>query len=334
MPGADEIGASGIVVGQRPDRRGALLGRDAGRRAVPVIDRDRERGAVDRVVVGDHRREVQPARGLAGDRRADDAAGIADDERHLLGGGVNGGDDQVALVLAVVIVGDDDDLAAGEGVDGFANAGLRHVLYSPNPFSREKSRIALAQLQYREPPQYRTRRSARAIRIGRMRRCAGRRRSGAESSSGAPASRPALRAGRPRSVKVPEQPPLFPLPARRRPRPRARRSPSRSRRAAARGAAPAAAAAGRAPEDVRVRAPAGPRRSADRGCWRIATAGSPAGGLARRVRVPAAPDAAAHPALPRGEELHGSSSISSSRSHSVARRPMIAVTRSRAPWIR
>ena len=135
MAGADEIGAPGIVVGQRADRRGALLGRDAGRRAVPVIDRDREGGAVDRVVVGDHRREVQPARGLAGDRRADDAAGMADDERHLLGRGVDGGDDQVALVLAVVIVGDDDDLAAGEGVDGFANAGLRHVLYSPNPFS-------------------------------------------------------------------------------------------------------------------------------------------------------------------------------------------------------
>ena len=46
-----------------------------------------------------------------------------------------GGDDQVALVLAIVIVGDDNDLATGESLDGFPNARLRHVLYSPNPFS-------------------------------------------------------------------------------------------------------------------------------------------------------------------------------------------------------
>ena len=42
-------------------------------------------------------------------------------------------EDQIAFVLAVVIVGDDDDLAAGEGVDGFADALLGHVLHSPDP---------------------------------------------------------------------------------------------------------------------------------------------------------------------------------------------------------
>ena len=157
MAGADEIGASGIVVGQRADRRGALLGRDAGRRAVPVIDRDRESGAVDRVVVGDHRREVQPARGLAGDRRADDAAGMADDERHLLGGGVDGGDDQVALVLAVVIVGDDDDLAAARRRRWLRERSIATRALFSEPVFGEEPGIALAQLQYREPPQYRTR---------------------------------------------------------------------------------------------------------------------------------------------------------------------------------
>ena len=79
----DEIRAAGIVVGELADRRGAVVGRDAGRRAVAVIDRDGKGGAVDRVVVGDHRRQVQAPRDLAGQRRADDAAGVADDERHL-----------------------------------------------------------------------------------------------------------------------------------------------------------------------------------------------------------------------------------------------------------
>ena len=48
-------------------------------------------------------------------RRADDARGVADDERHLLRRAQRGRDEQVALVLAIVVVGDDDDLAPGEG---------------------------------------------------------------------------------------------------------------------------------------------------------------------------------------------------------------------------
>src|SRR5712691_10488935 len=154
MTGADEIGAAGIAVGETADRRGAILGGDAGGRAVAVIDRDRKRGAVDRVAVGDHRREVQPARDLAGHRGADDAAGMADDERHLLRRGMGGGDDQIALVFAVVIIGDDDDLAAGKGVDGFPdarlgarlggwlNARLGHGPYSPKPFAARNSGLS------------------------------------------------------------------------------------------------------------------------------------------------------------------------------------------------
>ena len=56
VAGPDKIAAAGIAVGEVADRRGAVFGRDAGRRAVPVIDRDGKGGAVDRVAVGDHRR--------------------------------------------------------------------------------------------------------------------------------------------------------------------------------------------------------------------------------------------------------------------------------------
>ena len=85
------------------------------------VDRDGEGGAERRVVVGDHRREMQPARVFQRQRRADDAAAMADDEGHLLGRAERRGDDEVAFVLAVVVVGDDDDLAARDGLDGLGD---------------------------------------------------------------------------------------------------------------------------------------------------------------------------------------------------------------------
>ena len=127
VPRPDKIGAAGIAVRQVADRRGAVLGGNAGGGAVAIVDRNGKGGAVDRVIVGDHRRQVQAARDLAGQRRADDAAGVAHDERHFLGRGMDRGDDQVALVLTVVVIGDDDDLAGGERLDRFADTGLRHV---------------------------------------------------------------------------------------------------------------------------------------------------------------------------------------------------------------
>jgi len=69
---------------------------------------------------------VQPPGDFAGNRRADDAGGMADDERDLLGDRMDRGDDQIALVFAVVVIGDDKDLAAAEGVDGFVDARLGH----------------------------------------------------------------------------------------------------------------------------------------------------------------------------------------------------------------
>ena len=72
-----------------------------------------------------HGVEPQPPRLGGRERRADDAAGVADDEGHLLRRAEGRGDDEVALVLAVVVVRDDDDLAAGESLDGFGD-GMGH----------------------------------------------------------------------------------------------------------------------------------------------------------------------------------------------------------------
>ena len=118
VAGADEIARAHVAIGERAHGVRALLGRNAGRQPVADVDRDGEGGAERRVVDRHHRSEVQPPRVLAGQRHADDAAAIADDEGHLLGGAKRSGDDQVALVLAIVVVGDGDDLAASESLDG------------------------------------------------------------------------------------------------------------------------------------------------------------------------------------------------------------------------
>ena len=59
-PGRTKSSATDIAVGQRADRAGALLGRDAGGQAEAVVDRDRERGLQRRVVDADHRLQAQP----------------------------------------------------------------------------------------------------------------------------------------------------------------------------------------------------------------------------------------------------------------------------------
>ena len=121
VAGPHELGRSGIGVGERPHGVAALLGRDAGNQAVTEIDRDGEGSAKRRVIVGDHRLELQPAGRLARHGRANDSGGMPNEERKFVRRGVDGGDDQVALVLAVVVVGDHHDLTAPESGNG-----LRH----------------------------------------------------------------------------------------------------------------------------------------------------------------------------------------------------------------
>src|SRR4029077_11870730 len=85
---------------------------------------------------------MQPAGDLAGQRRADDAGGVADDEGHLLRRRVRRCEDKVTLVFAVVVVSHDDDFASGEGVDRLPDTGLGHdsVLPTTPPASRSRWR--------------------------------------------------------------------------------------------------------------------------------------------------------------------------------------------------
>ena len=71
---------------------------------------------------------MKPPRLFRGDRGANDAGRMADDERHLLRRAKRRGDEEIALVLAVVVVGDNDKLAAREGGHGSPDAlvGVAH----------------------------------------------------------------------------------------------------------------------------------------------------------------------------------------------------------------
>ena len=80
-----------------------------------VVDRDEERGALALGVLRDHQREVELGGPLGGDRRAEVARGVVEEEGDALRRGELGRHDQVALVLAVLVVDHDEDLASGEG---------------------------------------------------------------------------------------------------------------------------------------------------------------------------------------------------------------------------
>src|ERR1700733_1382034 len=87
---------------------GAPAGRNPGAAVRLVVDRTRKGGGVVGFIVRDHRIKPQPARVFGRDRRAHDAGGVADDERHLLGGAQRCRNDQIALAFAVVVIGDHD----------------------------------------------------------------------------------------------------------------------------------------------------------------------------------------------------------------------------------
>ena len=128
VAGPHEVARAHIAVGERPHRVGSLFRRDAGGQAMAGVDRDREGGAERRVVARHHRIEMKPPRLFRGDRCANDAGRMADDERHLLRRAKRRGDEEIALVLAVVVVGDNDELAAREGGHGSPDAlvGVAH----------------------------------------------------------------------------------------------------------------------------------------------------------------------------------------------------------------
>ena len=121
MAGPHEVARAHIAIGERAHRIAALLGGNAGGEPVARIDGDGEGRGERRVVFRDHGRKMQTARLLERERRADDAARMADDEGHFLGRAERRGDDEVAFVFAIVVIGDDDDFATGHGLDGFSD---------------------------------------------------------------------------------------------------------------------------------------------------------------------------------------------------------------------
>ncbi len=87
VAGPRQVARVGGGLDQRAHRRAAIGRRDAGGRPVLGVDRDGERGALALGVVGarHHQRQLELVEPAALHRQADDAARVADHERHLLG---------------------------------------------------------------------------------------------------------------------------------------------------------------------------------------------------------------------------------------------------------
>jgi hypothetical protein len=139
VAGPHEIGSPAIAVGERAHGIGALFRGYAGGETMADVDRDGECRAERRVVERHHRVEVQPARLLGRQRRADDARRIANDEGHLFRRAQARRDEQVAFVLAVVVVGHDEDFAAGKSGDRSLDPLMRVVHLAPNALATAQS---------------------------------------------------------------------------------------------------------------------------------------------------------------------------------------------------
>ena len=117
MAGPYEIGRAAVVVGQRPHRVAALLGRNSRSQSVADIDGYRKRRAERGLILRNHRIQVQTTCLLGTERRAHNSRGVSDDEGHLIGRAVRGRNEEIAFIFAVIVVGHDDDFALGEGLD-------------------------------------------------------------------------------------------------------------------------------------------------------------------------------------------------------------------------
>ena len=124
VAGPRQIRGASVARHRGPNGARAVGRGDAGGDALARLDRDRERGAVGRLVlrVAHHHRQVELPGALRRDRQADQPARVAGHEVHRLGGAELGGDADVALVLAVLVVGEDDHLAGLEVLDRRAHA--------------------------------------------------------------------------------------------------------------------------------------------------------------------------------------------------------------------
>ena len=107
-------------IDQRADRLGPVGHGDSGRASLrSQVDRDGERGFVQRRVVGDHHRQVQLLAARFGQRSADQPAPVGRHEIDDFGRDLFAGDDEVALVLAVLVVDHDQYPACPDLLDRF-----------------------------------------------------------------------------------------------------------------------------------------------------------------------------------------------------------------------
>ena len=124
-----QVGRPGRGIGQRADRGGAVVDRDARRAAVAQqVRRHREGRAEQRGVVLLHHVQLELRAALFRQRGAQHAAALLEHEVHDLGRDLFGGDDEVAFVLAVLVIDDDDDLSVPEVLDDLLYAIERRLL--------------------------------------------------------------------------------------------------------------------------------------------------------------------------------------------------------------
>ena len=116
-------------VGQRADRRGAVVDRDArGAVVAQQVDRHGEGRAQQRGVVLLHHVEPQFVAAFLRQRGAQHAAALLEHEVHDFGRDLLRRDDEVAFVLAVLVVHDDNGFADAEVLDDLLHA-IEHSLF-------------------------------------------------------------------------------------------------------------------------------------------------------------------------------------------------------------
>jgi len=119
VAGLDDVAGLGIAFDRGLDGDGAVGRRNAGGHACRGFDRHGERGAVRRLVVGDHLLQAELAAARVGQRQADQAAAVLGHEVDRVRGGEFGSHHQVALVFAVFFVDQYDHAAGLEFFDDF-----------------------------------------------------------------------------------------------------------------------------------------------------------------------------------------------------------------------
>ena len=129
MSRAAQVGGFRFGVGQRADRRGAVVDRDArGAVVAQQVDRHGEGRAQQRGVVLLHHVEPQFVAAFLRQRGAQHAAALLEHEVHDFGRDLLRRDDEVAFVLAVLVVHDDNGFADAEVLDDLLHA-IEHSLF-------------------------------------------------------------------------------------------------------------------------------------------------------------------------------------------------------------